>query len=567
LFGSLWPEVEIFRKPLLTFQNLENKQLEPKTQGLTKLSLLLTDINNFLGRHEKATNSAWGRAVQGVTASLRGVDAPDSVSAQVARYKTKLLVLKPYVQVPPAVSALFDTSISCSDREGSNSSGSLTSLSGSANAGDVCELYYRARICGDATSLVTLQGHVAAGNLLAKCYWNVMVAWGDVPGLTADHKVLEQQTQDLHKYLLAQVEEGLSFSALLLGINHELGIGVEQSWEEAFRYYKLGAEQHNTLARYNMGRLLETGKGTPRNSNEAVRAYIRAANKGHAMAQYAVGRCFMKGIGGDVDLVEASRYCKLAADQGYGLAQCGLGHCYENASGIHRNLPEAVRYYKMAADQGHSDSQYASFNLGRCYEKGLGLDKDLSEAFRYYKIAADRGHVRAQWTVGFMFENGHGTAKDRRRAAVYYTRSADAGNAASQTEVAGMYMIGLRVEKDQQKAAHYFKLAADQGNSTALYEIGCCYKDGTGVSVNYEEALKYFKLAAARGNTLARNRITDLVCSPGGSIMKKKATSTPRKNNLDSAPHSLERTTPVHVTLNGSECMTPSPQTADKHPA
>lgn len=591
-YSLLWPEVEMFRKPLISFRHLENKQLEPKVHGFHKLIALLDEIKSFLEKEVRVQSHIWSRTMRNLkTVLLYGggnSDSEGSVSGQVRRFRHRLKVLTPYVFILPVIKKLFDHSQSVDTQH--------------SQQGDdpVCELYYKARVCGDFAALLILQSHAAAGNPLARCFWNALMLWGDVPGLTKEHQLYADEVEELHLYLLEQAGEvgagagaaveveaatstavavttvtggekeslavggmddsarltidtemeigigrerdaaetetetvsasvpnnpnppprGHAFANLLLGMNYELGIGVKQNWEQAFRYYKRASDQESTLARYNVGRLLEKGLGTPKNIDDAVGAYISAANKGHAMAQYAVGRCFMKGIGGEVDLYEAKRYCQLASDQGYGLAQCGLGHCYEKGLGVSINLQEAVRLYKLSADQGHSDAKYAQFNLGKCYEKGIGVKADLSQAFRYYKLAADSGHVRAQWTLGFMYENGHGVGRDAKKAVIYYTMSADAGHAASQTELAGMYMWGIRVPKDEAKAAKYFLMAANQGNAAAQYEIGCCYKNGTGVEEDREEAVKWFKRSAAQGNNLARNRISDMRRNRDGKLYR-----------------------------------------------
>lgn len=151
---------------------------------------------------------------------------------------------------------------------------------------------------------------------------------------------------------------GMSASELIIkGNDYYYGRnGVNQDYTEAFRYYRLAAEQ------------------------------------GDARAQNWLGYCYHYGKGVTQDYTEAFRYYRLAAEQGLKEAQNNLGYCYQYGQGVKQDCSEAFRYYSLAAEQGLAGAQN---NLGYCYEEGKGVEKNLDEAIRLYKLAAKGGSENA----------------------------------------------------------------------------------------------------------------------------------------------------------------------------
>lgn len=61
-----------------------------------------------------------------------------------------------------------------------------------------------------------------------------------------------------------------------LGYCYEKGCGVEQSWEQAFSWYRISAECGNPVSMSNLGLCYQMGYGVEQNWQEAVNGMSRA---------------------------------------------------------------------------------------------------------------------------------------------------------------------------------------------------------------------------------------------------------------------------------------------------
>ncbi len=67
---------------------------------------------------------------------------------------------------------------------------------------------------------------------------------------------------------------------------YEFGRGVEQSYEEAVKLYRLSADQGNAYAQYNLGRMYMCGKGVGRSLEKAVKWFRSSAEQGSVSSQF-----------------------------------------------------------------------------------------------------------------------------------------------------------------------------------------------------------------------------------------------------------------------------------------
>jgi TPR repeat protein len=198
------------------------------------------------------------------------------------------------------------------------------------------------------------------------------------------------------RWLRAAVDGGHADAQMALAVLYEEGDGVEQSWAEAARHYKMAADQGIPIAQFNLAVCYENGNGVDQSWTEAVRHYMLAADGGDLVARFNLGWCYENGEGVERDMEEAVRYYRLAADQGDAKAQRKLVECYMRGEGVERSWAETARYCRLAADQGDIVSQ---FRLALCYQIGEGVEQSWEEAARHYKMAADRGHAEAQFNL------------------------------------------------------------------------------------------------------------------------------------------------------------------------
>ena len=91
----------------------------------------------------------------------------------------------------------------------------------------------------------------------------------------------------MNRSRLAQrgAEHGNSRAQSNLGTMFEMGIGVEQSYKRAVKWYAQAAKQGDEYGQYNLGRMYEAGWGVPRDYDKAIGLYRDAATRGLPQAQ------------------------------------------------------------------------------------------------------------------------------------------------------------------------------------------------------------------------------------------------------------------------------------------
>ena len=81
------------------------------------------------------------------------------------------------------------------------------------------------------------------------------------------------------------------FYAYVLGNCFYYGKGIEQDYEKAVYYYKLGAKKGNSSAQYYLGDCYYSGYGVIKNYKKAVYYYELAAKQGHKKAREFLIKC------------------------------------------------------------------------------------------------------------------------------------------------------------------------------------------------------------------------------------------------------------------------------------
>lgn len=224
----------------------------------------------------------------------------------------------------------------------------------------------------------------------------------------------------------------------------------------------------NSVAQYYLALCYANGYGTPKNKAEAFKYYKLSADQGNASAQCNLGICYDRGTYVARDLWQATMYYKLSADQGNATAGCNLAKCYKLGQGITSDPEMAFKYYKLSAKQKNAEAQSS---LALCYADGYGTDQNQDKAFKYYKLAADQGYAFAQCKLGFLYYHGHHIDKNPLQAFKYYKLSARQGIADAQYSLYLCYSNGYGVNQDSSKALKYCKLAADQGHAQAIEKL------------------------------------------------------------------------------------------------
>ncbi|WP_051919153.1 lipoprotein [Basilea psittacipulmonis] len=70
-----------------------------------------------------------------------------------------------------------------------------------------------------------------------------------------------------------------------LGYLYVKGLGVKQDYQQAAKYFRLGAIQGDTTAQFNLGLMYKRGLGVKQNYQQAFKYFKLAADQGHERAQ------------------------------------------------------------------------------------------------------------------------------------------------------------------------------------------------------------------------------------------------------------------------------------------
>ncbi len=115
---------------------------------------------------------------------------------------------------------------------------------------------------------------------------------------------------------LSERAESDPSAAIVLGLMHNYGLGIQNSNEEAVRLYRLAAEQGLAIAQYSLGEMYFYGSGVPRSFEETAKWFTMAAEQGLALAQYRLGLCYERGEGVPQSDSKAVKWYRLAAFAG-----------------------------------------------------------------------------------------------------------------------------------------------------------------------------------------------------------------------------------------------------------
>jgi TPR repeat protein len=336
----------------------------------------------------------------------------------------------------------------------------------------------------------------------------------------------------------------LRLKAMLGGTNSQVelanrygtGDGVEQSEEEAVRWYRRAAEGGNALSQLVMGNRYASGIGVEKDPVEAFAWYEKAAAQGMSEAQFRAGWACFNGVGTDLDVNRGMAYIEQAAMAGSTdglrvmaavmrdgrvtfkdpnvtatrfrqLAEAGnlaagyaLGVLLLQNGQDAETRAEGLRWITSAAEGGEVQAQAQAGQL-------LLTTEDPKRGVAFLEKAAEAGHTGAMHALGLAYLNGQGVPADPATAASWLRKGAEAGDVSSQTALAQLYRTGKGVEQSGAEAARWLRAAADSGSATAQHNLGVLYSEGKAVPKSPEQAVKWFRMAAEQGHPMAQSAL------------------------------------------------------------
>ncbi len=175
-----------------------------------------------------------------------------------------------------------------------------------------------------------------------------------VPALAAPADINAEMTPAEAQKILTttrpRAEKGDASAQYNLGVLYDRGLGVEQDYDQARKWYRKAADQRYGRAEHNLGIMYESGKGVAKNTTQAAHWFRRGADDGQAASQNNLGVLYMKGDGVPQNSGKAAFWTARAAAAGNGAA-------IENLPRIVDDLPQSHVNAKDVNVRDQPDSQ------------------------------------------------------------------------------------------------------------------------------------------------------------------------------------------------------------------
>jgi TPR repeat protein len=181
-----------------------------------------------------------------------------------------------------------------------------------------------------------------------------------------------------------------------VGVAYEKGKGVKRNYKKSWESFCKAGDGFHAKSITKMGNFHEKGLIDKASKEEAFRLYKLAAEQREdpdPEAYYYLGLCYSTGTGIEKDAKRAFECFEKAAKARNPRGICNLAFCYENGTGVKKDVREAADLYEEAAAL---ENPTAMYRLGYLHEKGALGDDDVKSAREWYKKAAALGNDDAK---------------------------------------------------------------------------------------------------------------------------------------------------------------------------
>ena len=285
--------------------------------------------------------------------------------------------------------------------------------------------------------------------------------------LLSAHAALAQKSADIQAAFYAgdlarKAGEGDPVAATELGYLYQTGQdGLKKSYEQAFSYYQMAANEDYAEAETYLGFLYTNGLGTTQNYGMAVQWFNQAVAHGNVNAEYNLGNLYFLGNGVKQDYAKAVEYYRMAAETGKVEAEYALGTAYLEGKGVTKNDADAAKWLRLAADQGDARAERHMAELYKAGKGAQGTEANVASMFDLYKKAALKGDPDAQYNYAVMIETGAGgLTADIDTALKWYWKAANQGKPEAQHALGKAFYTGKGTQRDYRQAWFWFALAA-----------------------------------------------------------------------------------------------------------
>lgn len=272
----------------------------------------------------------------------------------------------------------------------------------------------------------------------------------------------------------------------LLARRYHNGWGVEQSLDEAGRYFERAAKANHARAMCEFGVLYEhpayrydmEWDNKYKRSSEWFRKSAEAGNA-YATANLAYNTSLGRGVPKNEAQAAALYEKALAIDPTLARALNNLGAIYSDrfdaalkggdAAAIELNKRRMLECYEAAEKLNYP---LAAQNLGFLMYQGRVGKPDFEKAYAYFTTAAEGGQTTSRRMLGIMHEKGEGVPVTLREAAYHYRLAALNGDQIALVSLCDFYLLGKGVSRDFDRASYWLMLLGQMGDGRAIVALG-----------------------------------------------------------------------------------------------
>jgi hypothetical protein len=186
---------------------------------------------------------------------------------------------------------------------------------------------------------------------------------------------------------MAKAAETEPFYAMVVGDIFANGNGVSRDYYVSARYYELAAIQGSMDGVRNAGVSYLNAK----RPEEAYKFFKFGADNDDLSCTYWCGKLLMEGKGVNKDVDEGVIMMMKAADAGFTNAQIAIGECYMNGEGVAKDSAIGIEWFKKAAAK---EKPNALWNIAYAYLDGEGVESDYLTALYWMANASTVSHTR-----------------------------------------------------------------------------------------------------------------------------------------------------------------------------
>ncbi len=213
-------------------------------------------------------------------------------------------------------------------------------------------------------------------------------------------------------------------AAEIAQMHGDAGDFVETTAPQHGAAWRMLADRGDARAMFLLGVMHDLGVGVPADPQRAFTLWKQSAQWGYRESAYMLALCYERGAGAAKDTQLAAQWFRKAADAGHAASQNYLGTLCEEGKYVPRDIAAAITLYEKAVAQGH---RAAHGNLGACYREGHGVPRDLDRAIDLFRRGAAIGSPLCMHLLGVSYRDGTGVPADSAEAARWFAEAKAAG--------------------------------------------------------------------------------------------------------------------------------------------